>query len=128
MYVWKDSTSTECVISSSSSPSLSPISLHCITIIIFCICFEDLFKVPSTLFKRGYQRRNLYQGNWANIAPHIDGKMANSTRLMSTPMSLNTKLSGPSRLKYLPGGRKAQFSREKFCGPILRRVFLADQF
>ena len=63
--------------------------------------FEEKFHRVSSIFLyfsgEGTKEAHLTTYIWSLMGkhcPHIDGKMANSTRLMSSPMSLNTKLSG----------------------------------
>ena len=62
-----------------------------------------------------YLTSPLCAAKWANIVSCIDGKMANSTPLMSTPMPLNTKPSGPRGLKYL--------HRHSFLAKSFRQIF-----
>ena len=55
--------------------------------------------------------------------PRIDGKIANSTRLMSTPMSLNTNTVW-SKLKYLRIRKKSTVFSRKVWRTNFEKAFL----
>ena len=89
------------------------------------IILREFFFLQFVLFKNSmyvweniawtYLTSPLCAAKWANIVSCIDGKMANSTPLMSTPMPSNTKLSGPRGLKYL--------HRHSFLAKSFRQIF-----
>ena len=83
--------------------------------VFFNLCFAENPKDVWENVAWTYLTSPLCTAKWANIVSCIDGKMADSTPLMSTPMPSNTKLSGPRGLKYL--------HRHSFLAKSFRQIF-----
>jgi len=81
----------------------------------FNFCFTENPKDVWENVAWTYLTSPLSASKWANFVSCIDGKMATSTPLMSTPMPSNTKLSGRRGLKYL--------HRHSFLAKSFRQIF-----